>query len=508
MSHYISKNLILALLATLGIATISYGCYSGLLHYFGLTNQASAIASLIIFVALSTPIPPLLLETIHTIKNSQCDELTGLPNRTAFNIKFKQLLDTSEAANKKFHLLILDLDKFKQINDTLGHHFGDMVLKHIASQLHNSIRVDEDIVARLGGDEFAILIPDPDNNDAYEPVIAKIVKAINSPVNIDGHYLYISVSIGVATYPTTSSTSVNLMRFADIAMYSAKKMQRNFYVYNEEFDDSNQLTDLTILGEMRQSIEDGDFETWFQPKKNLINNQIESIECLIRWRHPVRGLLMPNKFIPYAEESGMIRLLTQSVIKSATQSYKLLSEAGYDLDISVNVSPNDIVDPSTMTTIIKNIVKSDMLPEKFVLEVTETAIMHDHDAAFKVLVALESLGIKLSIDDFGTGHSSMTYLKNFPICEVKIDQSFIKEIDKNKESFNIVRSTIELSHSLNAVTVAEGVETKEVEDMLRALHCDHVQGYYIAKPMPLDELILWLNLYYEQQPKGDLTNGK
>lgn len=504
MVNYTSRNIILSTMAVIGVATTAAGC-GWLMYHYGLHDSTVVLLSLAVFIVLAIPIPFHLISILASIKSSQTDSLTGLFNRATFNVKFKALLANCVLTNKKFHILILDLNKFKQVNDTLGHYVGDQVLRHVATQLQQTIRGTEDVVARLGGDEFAILVPDLDDVNAYEHVVAKIIKAVNAPIKIEGHYLYIGVSIGVATYPDSGVTAVNLMRFADIAMYSAKKMQKDFYVYKED-EDANKIVDLTILGEIRKSIDDDDFELWFQPKKNLATKKIDSIECLVRWNHPMRGLIGPDQFIPFAENSGMIKYLTQFVIKNATQSYERIKQAGYDLDVSVNISPNDIADPSTMTAIIKSIVKADMLPEKFVLEVTETAIMHDTDSAFKVLVALESLGIKLSIDDFGTGHSSMTYLKNFPIHEVKIDQSFVREIETSKEAFSIVKSTIELSHSLGAITIGEGVETKSIEEMLTALNCDYVQGYYVAKPMPIDKLIIWLNSYYSC--KEELPNDK
>ncbi len=465
---------------------------------FGAEEFVVFTAGFLVFMGLSLPIPFQLLSLLDATSTMHLDDLTGLVNRATFNSRANNLLVECVNTKKKFHLLILDLNKFKQVNDTLGHHVGDQLLQHVATQLKEAVRGDSDVVARLGGDEFAILVEDFDDVKAYEHVITKITAAISSPIKIDGRFLYAGASVGVATFPDSGTTLVNLMRYADIAMYSAKKAQKDYVVYKEYDEESeNAVSDLNILGEIRKSIDDNDFELWFQPKKNLLTKQIDSVECLIRWNHPTRGLIGPDKFIPYAESAGIIRHLTHFVIKSATQSYVKIKQAGHDLDISINVSPNDIADPSTMTTIIKSIVKADMLPEKFVLEVTETAIMHDPDSAFKVLVALESLGIKLSIDDFGTGHSSMTYLKNFPIHEVKIDQSFIKDIETSKEAFSITKSTIELTHSLGAITVGEGVENKNIEDMLINLNCDYVQGYYIAKPMPLDALINWLNSYKE-----------
>jgi EAL domain-containing protein (putative c-di-GMP-specific phosphodiesterase class I) len=248
-----------------------------------------------------------------------------------------------------------------------------------------------------------------------------------------------------------------------------------------------------LLNEVSGSLVLGHFVLWLQPKKNIKTGEIHSAECLVRWDHPTRGLLGPDHFIPVLEKAGAINDLTRYVIKEATRHYKKLIAANIDISLSINVSPNDIVDPATMTTIIKSIVAADMLPHKLILEVTETAIMLDPDASFKVLVALESLGVKISIDDFGAGHSSMTYLKNFPIHEVKIDKSFITEIDSRKDEYNIVRTIIELSHSLGATVVAEGVETEKIANLLGLLQCDDIQGYHLSKPMQLDKFIEWIN---------------
>lgn len=498
MKHLMQRTSILsimAIMAIIGVATAAIVWYL-LLVSQGVESWLATTVGILTFIGLAAPIPFHLLTTWKMFRQATIDPLSGLLNRESFNIRLKELLSRP---NQRFYVLILDLNKFKLVNDTLGHHAGDQLLQSIALRLREAVH-NEDVVARLGGDEFAILVSDAENNKSYEPVIARIIKAISEPVLIEERFLYASVSIGVATYPDSATTAVNLMRFADIAMYSAKKMQKDFCVYQDQ-DDTVTISDLSLLGEIRKGVENNEFILWFQPKKSLLTNSITSVECLIRWNHPTRGLLGPDAFIPFAEESGMIKYLTQFVIKQTAQSYKLLREAGYDLDMSVNVSPNDVVDPSTMTTIIKSIVKADMSPEKFVLEVTETAIMHDPDSAFKVLVALESLGIKLSIDDFGTGHSSMTYLKNFPIHEVKIDQSFVRDLESNEQAYSIVKSTIELSHSLGATTVGEGVETKRVEEILGVLNCDYVQGYYIARPMPIDQLIIWLNTYYSHKDK-------
>ena len=490
---HIKKISAMAILAGIGAAAISVLLYA-IFRSYDMEIWLAAAISAVIFGGMSYRIPRQLLSTIKLINAAAIDPLTELPNRIAFVSALNSLIVKSEKNNQKFHILIMDLNKFKQVNDTLGHSMGDRVLQTISEKLKESIR-NCDFLARLGGDEFAVLVPESHvDAKSHEPLAARIIKNVNSPMHIDETFLYTGVSIGIATYPAAGITSNELMRRADIAMYAAKASQKDYAVYKDELDTFN-VSDLTLLGEIRNAIDHNEFALWYQPKKNSKTSNIDSVECLVRWNHPTRGILGPFQFIPAAESSGLIKFITQFVIKQAAISYRTLVNAGYDFDISINISPNDIVDPTMMATIIKSIVKSDMEPNKLILEVTETTIMHDPDTAFKVLTALQSLGIKISIDDFGTGHSSMTYLKNFPIGEVKLDRSFITDIDSSPQGYSIVRSTIDLSHELNATTVGEGVETAEVEEMLNKLGCDYIQGYFIAKPMPLDKLIEWLKIY-------------
>jgi diguanylate cyclase (GGDEF)-like protein len=492
-SYNTRLTVLLSIVATTGIVYMSTSWYSYLLT-LGMPSVAAMLIAILSFIVLISPIPVLITSSFALSDAATRDSLTGLLNRASFNDAFAGLIAASTKSNTQFHLLMIDLNKFKQINDSLGHIVGDLVLKDVATKLTHSIR-DVDVLARLGGDEFAILIPDSGDGKTHETVIQRIVKNVNSSTKVDGHHLYITSS--VATFPATGKTMVDLMRCADIAMYSSKRTQKDFCMYRHEDDNANTL-DLQMLGELRNAIDDGDCELWFQPKKNLKTGSIDAAECLIRWRHPVRGIINPGSFIALAESSGLIKYVTQFVVREATASYKKLVDAGHDLSLSINVSPIDVVDPTIMTTIIKSVVKAEMPPSKLVLEVTETAIMADPNAVFKVLVALESLGIKLSIDDFGTGHSSLLYLKNFPIHEVKLDRSFIIDIQTNEEGYNIVKSTIDLSHTLKAITVAEGVETPEIETMLGELNCDYVQGYFIAGAMPLPEFVIWLNNYKER----------
>lgn len=496
MKKQITQNLTLALMSLCGAVIIP--------SLLGWTMACSTASPLTLFFLTAATIIAMtgiicqFFSILSLRKASEIDSLTGLLNRYAFNLKFKNVIDDAMKHHKKFHVLLLDLNRFKQVNDTLGHHMGDLLIKQISIRLQDAVR-DGDIIARLGGDEFAIIVEDPSNNKTYEPVINRIIKTINTTIKLGDTYVYSSVSIGVATFPSSGTTMNDLVRCADVAMYASKRLQKDYSVYRIE-DDTLTARDLSLLGEIRAAIADNDFELWYQPKRNTVTGKVESIESLVRWRHPVRGIINPDSFIPIVESSGMIRYLTQSVIKEATTAYKTLRNEGYDLDVSINISTADITDPSMMTTIIKSIVKADMSPSKLILEVTETAFMLDSESAFKVLVALESLGVKLSIDDFGTGYSSLLYLKDFPIYEIKLDRSFITDIIRNETGYNIVKSTINLAHDLNAITVAEGVENSEVETTLADLGCDYVQGYHIAKPMPLDKLLEWLRL---EQPSTE-----
>lgn len=481
-------------ITTLAVAGVISAGLILLIDYKSLTIELDFQESFIILSLLA-----MLYKSQILNKSSKIDCTTGLLTRDAFIEKCSLILENAADTNYKYHLMILDLNKFKQINNTAGHGVGDKLLRTISDKVL-ALTQKDDLVSRFGTDEIAIFLTDIRRSDIYKSLANDIISALSTPVNIDNHRLYATPSIGVASYPDSGSTFLELIRCADIAMASSRKLQKDYSVYNVNAD-TNSITRLTLDAELKTAITDGDLVLFFQPKKNLATGEILAVESLVRWKHPVKGLIMPDQFIPGAEESGIIKYVTQFVIKEAAHAYGILKEAGYDLKVAVNVSSNDIVDPEMLTTIIKSIVKSDMEPAKFILEVTETAIMHETDAALNVLLALSSLGIQVSIDDFGTGHSSLVYLKNFPINEVKLDRSFITDINISKEGYSIVKSTVELTHSLSATTVAEGVETKEIEDILRDLGCDEIQGYYLARPMPINDLITWLHNYQNEQTK-------
>lgn len=435
------------------------------------------------------------------LRTSKQDPLTKLLHRNSFIEELEKVIEFSHRHGQTFHLILIDINGFKRINDSLGHELGDVFLSRFTANLRDVVR-GHDIVGRIGGDEFAVIIPESIGQVDCVDIIKRIISVSNTPTVINEHQIHSGVSIGLVSYPKDGTTAVNLMRCADIAVHSAKSMQKEFAVYSHE-QDRYRISDLELIGDLKAAIDLDQIELWFQPKQSLQTGKVTGVESLVRWKHPIRGMVPPDKFIPIAEEIGIIKYLTHNVIQKATCCYKQLSSIGYDIDVSINVSPNDIVDPSTMTTIIQNIVKSDMPPNRLILEVTETSIMHDPEAAFKVLVALESLGVRISLADFGTGHSSLVYLKNFPIHEIKLDKSFIINIKPDSPAFHIVKSTIDLAHRIGAIVVAEGVEHSSIEDMMKEVGCDYQQGYYIARPMPLNDLIEWLKLHQPTREHDD-----
>lgn len=399
-------------------------------------------------------------------------------------------IDYANYTTSQFYLLFLDVNNFKQVNYTLGQDAGDLLLEEMGQRIKLAVEPGS-IVAKVGGDDFAIIMDHTVNSPDYITIASELSREICKPFRIKGKTVYVGVSIGVALFPQNGKTAQDLLRCAEIAMYTAKTEKKEVSLYYLNHD-KYKLTNLTLLGELRDAITNKELELWFQPKQDLKTKKITAIEALIRWRHPIRGLMNPELFLPYIESSGIIHYITRFVIEEATNTYKILKTNGFDLDVSINISPNDLVDDSIVSFIIKNIVQTGMSPEKLILEITETAFMHDTGTSFKIIEALHSLGIKISIDDFGTGHASFIYLKHLPISEIKLDRVFIMDVISRNEDYNIIKTTIKLAQDLHITTIAEGVETKNVYDCIIELGCDLGQGYYIAKPMPLLELLTWL----------------
>jgi len=418
------------------------------------------------------------------------DQLTGLPNRALLHDRTQQAIRLAGRQGLTAALLLLDLDRFKEVNDTLGHHHGDLLLQQVAERLQGSLR-DSDTAARLGGDEFAVLLPQITSVQAATAVADKLRAAIEAPFAVDGLTLDVDASIGVAAYPDHATDANQLLQRADVAMYAAKATHAGYTVYDPTLDQHNPRR-LGLLGQLRRALAAGELVVHYQPKADARSARILGVEALVRWQHPEHGLLGPGEFIPLAETTGLIRPLTSYVLQVALRQCRTWLDAGRDLSVAVNLSTRCLLDltlPDQITQLLEN---TAVAPERLVLEITESAIMTDPTRALEILNRLHTLGVRLAIDDFGTGYSSMAYLKSLPVDELKVDRSFVKHLRDNQNDAVIVRSTVDLGHNLGLQVVAEGVEDQATWQELATLGCDTVQGYYLAKPMPAAELATWL----------------
>lgn len=417
------------------------------------------------------------------------DALTGLPNRTLFNDRVKVAIEHAKRHKHRIAIALLDVDHFKNINDSLGHHVGDMLLQEVSSRLLNSVRIS-DTIARMGGDEFAFLLPNIDHPDGTNLVFKKIIKSFEPTVIAAEHQLHVSASIGICVYPDDGDDLSVLMRKADTAMYQAKKLGRNnFQLFSPEMERqaSNRLN---LENEMRIAIEQEKFELFYQPQVDLETNRIMGAEALIRWQRAPGIYVSPMDFIPLAEESGLIVPIGEWIIKTACRHGAAFREAlGRPLRIAVNVSPRQFRQKNLVSCILSALQDAHIEPQDFEVEITENALMADMENAVLVLGLLRGLGAHVALDDFGTGYSSLSYLSRFPVDRLKIDQSFMKNITISQENASLARVIINMSKTLGIPVTAEGVETIEQLDFLRSSGCDEVQGYFIGRPMNPDSLI-------------------
>jgi len=417
------------------------------------------------------------------------DELTGLPNRNLLYDRLQQAINLWHRAQKTVALLIMDLDRFKEINDALGHQSGDQILVQTAKRLREALR-DTDTVARLGGDEFALLLPAGDAQQATL-LAAKALKALEPPYQINGIDIDVKASVGIAVYPDHGNNADDLIRHADVAMYQAKQQCSGFMIYTTE-SDTNSLNRLTLQGELRHAIENGELSLYYQPQVDLMSGAVTGVEALLRWRHPQRGFIPPDEFIPLAEMNGLISMLTELVLNKALHQYNIWRKTGIHLTIAINLSARNLHDARLPAHISNMLSALKIPPDHIHLEITESAMMLDPAKAKQVLDGFDNIGLGLAIDDFGTGYSSLSYLKRLPVDVIKIDKSFVIDMTKDESDASIVRATIDLAHTLGLRVVAEGVEDMETLSVLEKLGCDIVQGYYISKPVPPEELVRWL----------------
>jgi len=418
------------------------------------------------------------------------DALTALPNRNLLNDRLRQAILAAQRDHHSLALLVLDLDRFKEINDTLGHHYGDLLLKEVGPRLRAALR-ESDTVARLGGDEFAVLLPTADQEGAVMTA-QKILQALTKPFSLDELALDVEASIGIALFPEHGLDAETILRRADVAMYMAKQAGSGYALYASEHDQYSHRR-LALMGELRHAIERQQLFLHYQPTVLLKSGQVTGVEALLRWKHPKYGLVPPDQFIPLAEQTGLIKPLTEMVINAALDQCRTWIREGIPLSVSVNLSARSLHDPTFADYIDKRLLEYGIAPRLLEMEITESAIMADPDRAMEILSSLSIMGVRLSIDDFGVGHSSLTYLKKLPVHEIKIDKSFVLNMAEDPDDVMIVRSIIDLGHNQSLKVVAEGVQSQQTLDQLRELGCDAVQGYFISRPIPANELTQWVN---------------
>lgn len=417
------------------------------------------------------------------------DVLTGLPNRRLLQDRLSQALAESTRDARPISLLILALDRFREINNTLGHENGDLIIRQLAQRL-SDVLGGQERVARLRGDEFGMLLPGSDVGLAGH-VGGKILGALERPFMVQNLPIEVGASVGIAAAPEHGQEAEILLRRADLAMQEAKRLASGCVVYSAGCDPYDPGR-LTLLGELRRAIEADQLSLFYQPKVDVKTRRVVGAEALVRWRHPKRGLVPPGDFIPLAEQAGVIRPLTWWVLREAVRQCRAWDQAGLGLDVAVNLSARSLHDPQLTERITDLLGAHDVSPQRLQIEVTESAVMTDPARAAEILAHLGKLGVGVSIDDFGTGYSSLTYLRNLPVSEIKIDKSFVIGMSGDGGPDQaIVRSTSELGHNLGLRVVAEGVEDETSFELLRSYTCDMAQGYYIARPMAADALGAW-----------------
>jgi len=425
------------------------------------------------------------------------DALTGLPNRALLHDRLAHTLHLVERGASSLALLLLDLDRFKVINDTLGHQAGDALLQQVAARMRNAVR-SSDTVARLGGDEFALLLPGADRDGAVRAT-QTLLAALVAPMMLEGQTVHVGASVGIALAPAQGCEATALLRHADVAMYVAKRGGSGYAVYDARHDGYN-AGSLMREAELRQALATNELVLHYQPTVDLRTGHTTGVEALVRWAHPTHGLLAPDQFIPLAEQTGLIVPVTRWVLDQALAQQATWARVGHPLEVAVNLSVRTLHDEHLPDTLAWLVRRSAIAPERVMLEITESVLMADPAQALAVLTRLSALGVRVAIDDFGTGYSSLAYLKQLPVDAVKIDKSFVQQMGAAEATKDtaIVRSIIELGHNLGLVVVAEGVEDEGAWAHVRALGGDVAQGYYMSRPLPLPSLDHWL----ESSPWG------
>ena len=432
------------------------------------------------------------------------DALTGLPNRALFHDRLTHAIDRAERSKELIGVMLLDLDRFKTINDTLGHAVGDQLLKGVAKRLQSCMR-DQDTVARLGGDEFTIVLEGLATPEDAGLVAKKIIEALVPPFQLGESEVYVTPSIGVSIFPLDSDDIDDLLKHSDTAMYSAKEAGRNAFQFFTQALNTKTQGRLAMESELRHALDRGEFTLYYQPKVNLLSGEAVGVEALIRWEHPERGLVPPNDFIPLLEETGLINAVGQWLLRTTTsQARRWMDDGLPPMQIAVNISARQFLHNDLIADVIGALEESGLESDYLELEVTESMLMHNPEHTAQVLKKIQALGVvRINLDDFGTGYSSLSYLKRFPIDTVKIDASFVRDIPDDKEDCAIVLAVIAMAHSLGLKVIAEGVENDRQLAFLREKGCDEIQGYLFSPPLPAEAFERWLrehiSLYGEHQ---------
>jgi len=450
-----------------------------------------------------------LKELNVTLENmAYSDTLTGLPNRSLFNDRVEQITRMSERQNTSFALLMMDLDRFKQVNDTLGHTVGDKLLQQVAKRLKSAMRKSDtltrlakpdtlsrlgnEVLARLGGDEFAAVLPMIQNADFAAMVAKRILNEMEHPFIVENHSLSVGISIGIALFPENGTDSDTLIRHADVAMYLSKKEQRGYVFYDTE-QDRHSMLQLKLESELREALENDKLSMFFQPKVDMTSGKICSAEALIRWDHPEHGQIAPERFVPFAEQSGLIEPLTRWVLNKALEQCTKWHTAGYKIGVAINLSARSLHNSDVIDDVSQSLTNWSVPSNFLSLELTESAIMANPEHAMEILSKLNAKGVQLSIDDFGTGYSSLAYLKKLPMHELKIDQGFVIDMNHDSNDAAIVHAIIDLAHNMSLRVVAEGVEDEDIMKRLRSMNCDVAQGHFFSLPVSSDDFMTVLS---------------
>ncbi len=416
------------------------------------------------------------------------DGLTGIANRELLTERVKHAIEAADRDGTGVGFFLLDLNRFKEVNDTLGHHYGDLLLQEVARRLKGAVRADS-LVARLGGDEFAVLLPGVEDTADLLGIGERLLGALNGIADLDGIAVDVSASLGAAHYPHPSGSAAELLQHADVAMYAAKRGHLGISLYDREADEHS-FERLTVVGELRRAIEVGELELHYQPKVRMSDGRFLGVESLVRWRHPARGLLGPDRFVPAADQSGLMPAMTDALLAIALDQYRTWRAEGLTIPVAVNVGAACLLDAGLPGRVQTMLDRYGVPAHDLTVEITESAMISDPARATAVLADLRERGVRLSIDDFGTGYSSMSYLQTMPLTELKIDRAFTTKLT-TPTGRAVIGAIIELAHALDLAVVVEGVEDRETYDIARDLGCEVAQGYLLSRPLPAADIPAW-----------------